>query len=333
MGSTPVETLVLTGSDVTRSLSATDCREAIERAFAMIGQGRAAASRSIGFEARGGSFHAKAVLLETERPKFVAKLNGNFPGNPATNGLPTIQGVLVLSDALDGRPLAVMDSASLTAVRTAAATAVATRYLARRGSCTAAIVGCGLQGRSHVDALLALWPFAEIRLFDTYPARAAKLAEGRGTGAGTTLRVALEVADAAFGADVVVTCTTGTEYVLRDGDVAAGAFVAAVGADNPHKREIHPSLMRRARVVVDDLAQCAAGGDLHHALEAGVMKLDDVHGDLGSVIAGATPGRQRDDEIFVFDSTGIAIEDAAAAEIVYARALAAGIGLRVRLGD
>ena len=333
MMSTPVETLILTGSDVTRSLSATDCREAIERAFAMLGQGRTAAPRSIAFEASGGSFHVKAALLDAERPKFVAKLNGNFPGNPATNGFPTIQGVLVLSDALDGRPLAVMDSASLTALRTAAATAVATRRLARCGAATAAIVGCGLQGLSHFDALLALWPFTEIRVFDAEPARAARFAERRGTCVGTTLRVALDAADAVRGADVVVTCTTGAEFVLRDGDVAAGAFVAAVGADNPNKREIHPSLMCRARVVVDDLAQCAAGGDLHHALEAGVMRLDDVHGDLGSIIAGATRGRQADDQVFVFDSTGIAIEDAAAAEIVYACALAAGIGLRVRLGD
>ena len=330
--STPVETLILTGSDVTRSLAPAECREAIERAFAELGQGRAAAPRSIGFEVRGGSFHAKAALLDAGRPMFVAKLNGNFPGNPATNGLPTIQGVLVLSDARDGRPLAVMDSASLTAVRTAAATAVATRRLARRGSATAAIVGCGLQGLFHLDALVALRLFEEIRLFDVDPARAASLAERRGADAGPTLRVAGELAEAVRRADVVVTCTSGAEFVLRDGDVASGAFVAAVGADNPHKREIHPSLMHRARVVVDDLGQCAAGGDLHHAIEAGVMTIDDVHGDLGSVIAGVIPGRQDDDEIFVFDSTGIALEDAAAAGITYERASAAGLGRRVRFG-
>ena len=138
----PVETLLLTGSEVARSLPLAECREAIERAFVMLGQGRAGLPRSIGFDADGGSFHAKAALLETTRPKFVAKFNGNFPGNPTRNGFPTIQGVLVLFDALDGRPLAVMDSASITAVRTAAATAVAARRLARRGAASAAIIGC-----------------------------------------------------------------------------------------------------------------------------------------------------------------------------------------------
>lgn len=115
-------------------------------------------------------------------------------------------------------------------------------------------------------------------------------------------------------------------------DVAAGAFVAAVGADNPHKREVHPNLMGRARVVVDDLAQCAAGGDLHHAIAAGVMRTQDVHGELGEIVLGSRPGRQREEEILIFDSTGIALEDAAAADLVYENARAMGLGRVVDFG-
>src|SRR5262249_28110350 len=149
-----------------------DSREAVEHAFLRLGQRLAPPPRSIGFEAPGGSFHVKAARFDEPSMRFVAKINGNFPGNPASHGLPTIQGVVVLSDASDGRVLAVMAWAAVTAVRTAAATAVAIRHLACRGARVAAIVGCGAQGTAHVDALLELCMFREIRLFDADRARA-----------------------------------------------------------------------------------------------------------------------------------------------------------------
>src|SRR5262249_14698387 len=128
------------------------------------------------FEAPGGSFHAKVALYEAGRPRFVAKINGNFPGNPAASGLPTIQGVLVLCDSSDGRPLAIMDSATITALRTAAASAVAADHLARRDASVLAIVGCGLQGSAHVVALREVRPLREIRLYDAIGGRAAEFA-------------------------------------------------------------------------------------------------------------------------------------------------------------
>lgn len=327
-----VETLVLTASEVARCLPHAECRLAIERAFALLARGKVEAPRSIGFESRGGSFHCKAALFDAERPRFVAKLNGNFPGNPAARALPTIQGVLMLADAADGRPLALMDSGTLTAIRTAAASAVAAAHLARRNATIVAIVGCGLQGETHADALLALGPFSEFRLFDLDATRAERLAGRLGTLAGIRAVVGRSVAEITLGADVIATCTTGASFTLGEDDVAPGAFVAGVGADNPHKREIHPALLKRARVVVDDLAQCAKGGDLHHAIDAGQLREEDVHADLGAVIAGQRPGRTGDDEIFVFDSTGIALEDAAAADIAYERARALGLGTVVRFG-
>ena len=114
-------------------------------------------------------------------------------------------------------------------------------------------------------------------------------------------------------------------------DVALGTFIAAVGVDNPHKREIHPELMRAARVVVDDLAQCAAGGDLHHAIEAGALTRDDVHAELAEVVAGRHAPISND-AVVIFDSTGVALEDAAAADLAYERARAMGLGQILRLG-
>jgi len=328
--SASVETLVLTRSDVERCLAPAACREAIARAFERFAHGGVPRPRALAFESGGGGFHVKAALSATEPRRFVAKLNGNFPGNPAAHALPTIQGVLLLADAQDGRPLAVMDSGSVTAIRTAAASMVAADRLARADAGIAAIIGCGLQGVAHADALLGWRPLRELRLHDAQPARAAALADHVGARSRTTVHVASSVADAVRGADVIVTCTTGGGFVLADADMAPGAFVAAVGADHPYKRELDPELTRRTRVVVDDLAQCAESGDLHHAIAAGVMTAGDVHGDLASIVAGLRPGRTHERERFVFDSTGIALEDAAAADVAYERALALGVGQRVR---
>jgi len=331
--SAPVETLVLTASDVARCLPASECREALASAFAMLAAGRIAAPRSLTFEAPEGGFHAKAALVLGERARFVTKVNGNFPGNPARRGLPTIQGVVVLADAGDGRPLAVMDSASVTAIRTAATSAVAASRLARAGAAIAAIVGCGRQGIEHADAFLALMPIRELRLYDLDRSRAERLAARLGERHGTSCRVADSVADATLGADLIATCTPGADFVLGEDDVSPGAFVAAVGADYSRKREIRPSLMARARVVVDDLDQCAAAGDLHHAIDAGLVGREHVRADLGSVVLETVNVREHEADIVVFDSTGIALEDVVAADLAYERARAEGVGLRAALAS
>jgi len=301
----------------------------VEQAFALLAGRKVPAARAVGFEAPGGTFHAKVALYDAGRPRFVAKINGNFPGNPATSGLPTIQGVLVLADSSDGRPLAIMDSASLTAIRTAAASAVAADRLAKRGASVLAIVGCGLQGLAHVAALREVRPVREIRLYDVVGSRASALAARHA--AAVSCHVAGSVAEATLGADMIATCTSGGAFVLHSTEVAPGTFVAAVGADNPYKREIHPDLMRAARVVVDDPVQCAAGGDLHHAIEAGAMTADAVHADLADVVAGRHEPMEPD-AITIFDSTGVALEDAAAADLAYERARAMGLGHVLRLG-
>ena len=150
---------------------------------------------------------------------------------------------------------------------------------------------------------------------------------------GCEIVVASDLKHALQGSDVVVTCTSSREPVLHAGDVRAGTFIAAVGADNPEKWEIDPGLMMRCTVVVDDLEQCSQCGDLHHALDAGVMAVEDVHARLGELVAGRKPGRTRDDEITLFDSTGIAVQDAAAAAVVYERALESGAGRRLAFAD
>jgi alanine dehydrogenase len=317
-----METLLLTRSDVARLLPLRRCIDAVEAAFRLLGQGKAQPPGTLAVHAEGGGFHIKAGLLARgDRVYFAGKTNGNFPVN-AEQGLPTIQGLVMLCDGSDGRVLAVMDSMELTALRTAAATAAAARVLARAGASVAAVIGCGVQGRHQLRALAAVLPLRQVAAYDLHPERTRVFAREMSAELGIEVVPWADVGSAARGADVVVTCTTAREFVLGPDDVGPGTFVAGVGADTEAKRELHPALLARARVVTDLRDQCARIGDLHHALEAGALTLADVHADLGAVVAGLRPGRMDDHEITVFDSTGFGLQDAAAAAAVYEAAAA-----------
>ena len=279
----------------------------------------------------GGAFHIKAAVTLGEDGRAAIKVNGNFPDNPA-HGLPTIQGFIALLDAARGRVLALMDSMEITARRTAAASALAASRLASPRSVRLGIVGCGVQARYHLDALVELFELSTLVCHDLDRRRAEDLAT-IARASGMEARVTSSVREVARDAQILVTCTTSTRPLLGAHDVPPGCFVAAVGADNPGKQELAPSLLRSARVVPDVLSQAATMGDLHHALDAGVMAVTDIHGELADVVAGRVPGRREDDEIFVFDSTGTAIEDLAAAELAYEIALADATVPRVALGE
>lgn len=327
-----METLLLTRSDVVRLLPLRRCIDAVEAAFRLLGEGKAQPPATLAVHAQGGAFHTKVGLLPWgDRVYFVGKTNGNFTVN-AGRGLPTIQGLVMLCDGSDGRVLAVMDSMELTALRTAAATAVAARVLARADATVAAVIGCGVQGRHQLRALAAVLPLRRVAAFDLHPERARTFCGEMAAELGIEVVARPDPGSAARGAGVVVTCTTARDFVLGPEDVGAGTFVAGVGVDSEAKRELHPALLAGARVVTDLRDQCARIGDLHHALEAGALTLADVHADLGEVVAGLRPGRIDDDEITVFDSTGIALQDAAAAAAVYEAAAGAGSARSLAFG-
>ncbi len=324
-------TLVLTRGDVAALLTLDDCIVAVERAFALQGAGRALGPGILGLHVPGGGFHVKAAGLPLSRLYVAVKLNANFPDNGPRRGLPTIQGVLALSDGETGRPLALMDSMEITVLRTGAATAVAARHLARADARVAAIVGCGRQGRIQLAALARVRPLERAYAVDTDAAAARRFAEETSARLGLDVRPAGSAAEAAPLSDICVTCTSSRAPLLRRHDIAAGTFVAAVGADSEDKIEIDPGLMAAGTIVVDSLEQCATIGDLHHALARGVLSTADVHATLADVVAGRKPGRTSAEEITIFDSTGVAIEDVAAAVAVYERAIASGRGVTIDL--
>jgi len=324
------KTLILTQSDVAALLGIDACIAAVEDAFRLHAEGKSLKPGVLGIHVPGGGFHIKAAGLDLARTYFAAKTNANFPDNPAKRKLPTIQGTLVLCDGGDGRPLAIMDSMGLTALRTAAATAVAVKHLARTDAKVATLVGCGIQGAAQARALLRVRPIEKLFVVDAVSERATAFAVALAAELGIAVEPAPEgLRQAARQSQVVITCTTAKKAFLGPKDVTDGAFVAGVGADNPEKQEITPQLLAESVLITDSTEQCATIGDLHHAIAAGVLRPNHVRAELGEVIAGLKPGRTAPEDRVVFDSTGIAVQDVAAAAVVYERALVEGRGLAV----
>jgi len=318
------ETLLLRRSDVESLLTLADCVDTLESAFRLQGEGKIPGSEILGVRSTNGGLHVKAGLLPGAQNYFVAKLNCNFPDNSARFGLPAIQGVIFVADADSGSPLALLDSIDITIKRTAAATAVAAKYLARKNSVTATICGCGVQARAQLSAIRLVRPLEKVYAFDVDKSVVKNLAHELSDK--LDIEPVNNLADAASRSDLIVTCTPSRQFFLRKQMVNAGTFIAAVGADNADKQEIDPALMASAKVVADSLNQCCAIGDTHHAIAKGLMSKQDVYAELSEIVAGQKPGRVNAAEITVFDSTGIAIEDAVAAVAVYEKARTAKIG-------
>jgi alanine dehydrogenase len=321
-------TLLLGRGDVARLLSLPACISAVKEVFRAYGEGKVPPPGVLGIKGEAGGLHIKAGYLPGPRNYIVAKLNTNFAGNRKDGDLPTIQGLILLSDGDNGRPLAVLDSIEVTIRRTAAASAVAAKYLARADSSVVTICGCGQQGRAQLRALRTVLPLAKIFAFDLNPAAAQGLADDMRTELNVETEAVTDLTRAIRQSDVCVTCTTATAFFVRQKDVAPGTFIAAVGADDVHKQEIDPALMAASKVVADHLEQCCAIGDTHHAIAAGLMRQADVYAELSQVVAGGKPGRTSASETFIFDSTGVAIEDAVAAVVVYEKARETGAGSR-----
>jgi ornithine cyclodeaminase/alanine dehydrogenase-like protein (mu-crystallin family) len=325
MSASDGELLLLSRTDVAQLMDFAAYVDAVEAGFRAAGAGRALAPAAAGFSVPDGSYHAKPAALLGD--VVAIKLNANYPDNPSRNNLPTGQGVIYLADARNGRPLALLDSIEITINRTGAATALAARHLARADARTALICGAGVQGRIQARAIAHAIDLERLYVWDGRPEAAHTLAS-QVTRDLDVVAQAVHTLDAARDSDVIVTCTSARQACLTPDVLRPGTFVAAVGADNHDKQEIDPRLFARATVVVDSLEQCAEIGDLHHALAAGTIGRADVRATLAELVCGAKLGRRADDEITLFDSTGLGLQDVAAAAAVYRRALKANAGTR-----
>jgi ornithine cyclodeaminase/alanine dehydrogenase-like protein (mu-crystallin family) len=226
----------------------------------------------------------------------------SFPGNPA-KGLPTVTGVVLVSDASTGELRAVLDAASVTALRTGAAAVLAAETLGRADASSAAVIGTGVNGRAAARTFLARG--RSVLLWDVDRERAARVADELGAEVAPSLERALA-------ADVLVTVTPGRQVVLHEGAAQPGQHVSLMGADGPGKAEVAGAELVRSHLFCDDWEQASHGGELAHAVEDGLITQSDVTA-IGDVLAGTAPGRADEDEVTMFDSTGLAIQDLAIA--------------------
>jgi alanine dehydrogenase len=285
---------------VEAAVSPATALEAVRDAFLAYGRGEWSMPPKVYVPAYpAGDFRAMPVLGGGHAAlKWVT----SFPGNPA-RGLPTVTGVVLLSDASSGSLVAVLDAATVTALRTGAAAVLAAETLGREDAVTAAVVGAGVNGRAVARTFHER--DREVLLWDVDPARAQTVAEELGA------RVAGS-AEEALGADLVVTVTPGHEPVYRAGSLQPGQHVSLMGADGPGKAEIEVSELVRTHVFCDDWEQASHNGEIVHGVDAGALTRDDVT-ELAQVLDGDADGRRDPDEITTFDSTGLAIQDLAIA--------------------
>ena len=258
---------------------------------------------------------------------FAVKISSGFFDNPKL-GLPSGGGMMVLLSAKTGVVEALLlDNGYLTDIRTAAAGAVAARHLSREDSKVAAIFGAGLQAGLQLEALRLVRPIEEARIWARDAAKADAIAARLRDKLGIMVRAEPDAANAAAGADIIVTTTPSTEPLIKPGFVSAGQHITAMGSDAEHKNEIAPAILRMADLyVADSTKQTRRLGELHHAIEAGVMAADAEFPELGQIIAGEKPGRRSASDITIADLTGTGVQDTAIATLTRDRALAANAG-------
>jgi len=333
--------LVLSHEDVRTALTPAACVAAMEEVLAAHARGEAymplrSVMRAPGaaglmglmpaWRGDGGSAHDGGAGAT-----FALKAICVMPGNPA-RGLDAHQGVVTLFDGETGQPTAILDASAITAIRTAAVTALATRVLAREDARELAIIGAGVQAAAHIESLRRVRDFEAVRVYAPTADHVRALIEGAATDA-PPISAAASAEEAVRGADVVVTATSSREPVLRREWLAAGAHVNAVGASTPAWRELDVETVAAAALFADSRESLRnEARDYQLALEQGAISGDDhVRAELGEVLAGLRPGRAGDHELTLFRSLGLAVEDLAAAEVALAGARRLGRGIEVEL--
>lgn len=326
------EILLLTEEDVSDLLAIGQAVEAVEEVFRAFAGGRAEMPPKsyLLFPSYEGDLR---VMPASHSSEFAGvKIVNSHPRNPG-RGLPAVVGTFLLVSQKTGMPIAIIGATYMTAVRTGAASAVATKYMARRNATSAGLVGSGVQARFQLRALRHVRSLGEVLVWAPVADRDRRdrfLEEMSGEMPSLEFR-AVEKVEEAAAADIVVTTTPSRSPVIPDHAIGNGTHINAVGADGPGKQELDPATLRRARVVVDEWEQARHGGEINVPLASGELEDKHVTGTLAEVVTGRVAGRTSNDEITIFDSTGLAIEDVAVGSLVYQKALEKGRGQTIEL--
>ena len=323
----------LSAADVRRALPVAEAVAAMKDAFRELSAGRV--DMPVRAHIDVPEHDGTALFMPSSAAHFgaFAVKTVNVFGRNAARGLPRIQALVAVFDRETGTPRAVLDGTTLTALRTGAASGAATDLMARPDAAVATIFGAGVQGRTQLEAVRAVRNITEVWIYDAVPEAADAFAEEMSAKLGVDVHVAVSPADALREADVVCTATVATTPVFEDGDLAPGTHVNAVGSYQPHVQEIPEETVLRARIVVDHRASALEEtGDLIIPIGKGRMTPDDISAELGEVVAGDRPGRVSADEITLFKSVGVAVQDLAAGALALRKAEELGLGTLVAMG-
>ncbi len=326
-----VRTLILTGKQVQKLLDMKDVLGAVENAFMHKGLGKVQMPPKVYlfYEKYDGDLRTMPSYVE-DMDVSAVKIVNVHPQNQKNFGMRTVMAVLVLVNPHTGAPLAFMDATHITDMRTGAAGAVASKLLARPNPRNVGIIGAGNQARTQMLAHITQFGrFEEVRIFDIFPEKGRALArefrrkykEQIGK-----VKVVKEAKDAVTGSDIVITVTSARSPVVLDEWVSPGTHFDCMGADAPGKQEMDPKILKRARLVIDDWEQASHSGEINVPLSKGELIKEDVDAEIGHIAAGLKPGRENDDQVTVFCSTGLAIQDCLTAKIAYDAAVQQKIG-------
>ncbi len=325
--------IILSVENLKELLTMAEVIQAVEKGFREYRKGHCfvPVRMPVRIEKAGGVFLFMPAYMRREE-SFGTKIISVFPEN-LKKGISTLQAVYLLNDPTTGEFLALMDGIFLTAMRTGAASAVATRHLSRKDSEILGIIGTGAQAPFQAEAVCAVRPIQRILAYDTATEKAERFAVNTSSRLKIPT-VALESPREVVGeSDILVTVTTSVEPVFGGHDLKPGTHINAVGAYTPEMREIDEATVKKARIVVDTYEGCMAeAGDLLIPMKTGDLSKDKIYADLGEIVTGEKPGRAREDEITLFESVGFALEDLVTARLAYQRAKERGIGLEFDLG-
>jgi len=322
---------VISEEQVKTLFSMKDAIKAVERCFVAYSDGKTGMPPIVTSYVKkyGGVLEIKSGYLETDC--IGAKVICYFEQNPPKYGLPALVGVVVLNDLKTGIPIAIVNAAPITALRTGAAGSVAAKYLARGDSRSVGIIGTGVQGRSQLMGLSEFFDIDEVRAYDRISDSSMRYASEMSEKLGLDVKAVEAPKDAVENADIVVTATPSRKPIINSKWVRGGTHINAIGADEPGKQELDPQILKKAKIVVDCLAECKVRGEINMAISEGIIDISDVYAELGDIVTGKKKGRGNASEITIFDATGMAIQDIATSYEIYKIAKEKGIGTTVAI--
>lgn len=324
-----MKTLILSEEDAKKVLSLEEVTDAVESAFRMKGLGHAQmpSKQYLFLNKYNGDLRTMPSYLE-ENDVVAVKVVNSHPENRKRHGLPAVMATIILIDPRTGAPKAIMGGTWITALRTGAAGAIAAKYLANPNPKTIGFVGAGTQARTQLMGLqLVFRTIEEVRVWDLNEKAALYYAEEMKMKCNQAFIYSVKgIKEAVQGADIIVTATPSRKPLVSADWVDEGTHINCIGADAPGKQELDPAILIKSKIVVDDWDQGCHCGEINVPLAKGIIKKKDVWGDICEIVAGLKPGRTSPDEITVFTSTGLAIQDAATANVAYQKALKEKIG-------